>query len=327
MNTPRAAGIVGVGSCVPDRVMTNRELEALVDTSDEWIQERTGIRERRIAAESETVADLATEAGRRAIAQAGLTPADLDLVIVATVSSEHLFPTTANLVQHRLGINGGAFDLAAGCTGFAYGLATGAQFIAAGTAEHVLVIGADVLSRLVNWKDRDTCVLFGDGAGAVVVGPVEAGRGLLAFDLGSDGGGRDLLKLACLNNYPQNGQPLDDRLRFITMNGREVYRFAVNVMGESAQKALAKAGLTSDQVDLFVPHQANIRIIDAAAKRLGMPSERVFVNVERYGNTSAASIPIALAEAVEQGRVNAGDLLVFVGFGAGLTWGSCVLRW
>jgi 3-oxoacyl-[acyl-carrier-protein] synthase-3 len=326
---PLSAGIYGIGSCVPDRVLTNADLERMVETSDEWILTRTGISERRIVAPGEATSDLATTAGRRALEHAGLTPADLDLIIVATITPDMPFPAVSNLVQDRLGASrAAAFDLGAACSGFIYGLATAKQFIATGFYRHVLVIGADALSSVVNWSDRSTCVLFGDGAGAAVLGPVPDGSGLLAFDLGSDGSGAELLCVeAGGSRLPASAETVANLQHTIRMNGTEVFKFAVRVMEESTLRALAQAGMTTDDVDCFIAHQANIRILDAASKRLGLPAERVFNNVHRYGNTSAASVPIAMVEALAEGRFGNGDTLALVGFGAGLSWASTIMTW
>jgi len=324
------AGIAGIGVCVPDRVLTNAELEQMVDTSSEWIFSRTGIRERRIAGPEQATSDLASVAAKRALADAGITPEEVDLIIVATNTPDMFMPATACLVQDRIGAKkkAGAFDLAAGCTGFVHAIAVGSQFIAAGTCRTVLVIGAETLSKMINWEDRSTCVLFGDGAGAVVLRPVPAGSGILAFKLYSDGaGGNHLLIPAGGSRWPVTRETLDEKLHFLRMNGREVFKFAVRVMGEAAEDVLAEAGLKKSDIDFFIPHQANIRIIEPAAKRLGIPMEKVLVNVDRYGNTSTASIPLALEEAVRGGRIKSGDHVVMVGFGAGLTWGSVVVQW
>jgi 3-oxoacyl-[acyl-carrier-protein] synthase-3 len=322
-------GVLGLGSFAPARVLTNADMARIVDTNDDWIVSRTGISERRIAGPQETTADLALTAAERALADAGVEAADLDLVIVATVTGDHLFPACASLVQDRLGApRAAAFDLAAGCSGFIYALAVGAQFVETGLYRRVLVIGAERLSRITNWRDRATCVLFGDGAGAAVLGPVAEGHGFHSFDLGSDGSGGPLLSV----NEGGWGHPLTtgseaELPQSIHMAGGEVFKFAVRVVEESSRRALEQAGLDVADVDLFVPHQANIRIIDSAAKRLGVPDERVFANVHRYGNTSAASIPLALDEARQAGRVRPGDTVLLVGFGAGLSWASCVLTW
>jgi len=321
--------MLGLGSCAPERVLTNADLTRIVDTSDEWIFSRTGIRERRIASPGESTADLALRAAERALADAGVPARDLDLVIVATVTADNLFPACSSLVQDRLGAaRAGAFDLAAGCSGFIYGLAVGAQFVRTGAYRRVLVIGAERLSRITNWRDRATCVLFGDGAGAAVLGPVAEGAGFHSFDLGSDGSGGPLLSV----NPGGWGHELttgaeEELSQSIFMAGGEVFKFAVRVVEESSRRALEQAGMTVEDVDLFVPHQANIRIIDAAARRLGVPDERVFANVHRYGNTSAASIPLALDEARVAGRLNPGDRVLLVGFGAGLSWASCLVTW
>ena len=314
----RSAGLIGLGHYVPDRVLSNADLEKLVDTSNEWIVERTGIRERRIVAPDQSLADIAENAARAALNNANLTIDQIDLIIVATCTPEWLFPSTAATLQNRLGAKCGAFDLGAACSGFVYGVVTASQFIATGAMRNVLVIGAEVMSRYVNWEDRNTCILFGDGAGAAVVSAVEDGYGLLGHDVGANGGGGPLLRCGILDKT-------DDGK--IYQNGREVYKFAVRVMGESATRALQSCGMTGDDVDVMVPHQANIKIIESAAKRLNMPMEKVFVNLQKYGNTSAASIPIALSEANAQGRLKAGETLVLTGFGAGLTWASAVIKW
>ena len=315
----RSAGITGLGHYVPDRVLSNADLEKLVETSDQWIVERTGIRERRIVAPDQSLADIAENAARAALHNAQLEIEQIDLIIVATCTPEWLFPSTAATLQHRLGATCGAFDLGAACSGFVYGVVTASQFIASGAMKNVLVIGAEVMSRYVNWEDRNTCILFGDGAGAAVVSAVEQGSGLMGFDVGANGAGGPLLRCGISDKGEDGGK--------IFQNGREVYKFAVHVMGESAVRALQSCHLSGDDVDLMVPHQANIRIIESAAKRLKMPMEKVFVNLQNYGNTSAATIPIALSEANAQGRLNTGDTILLTGFGAGLTWASAVLKW
>lgn len=325
----RSAGIIGLGKAVPEKVLTNDDLTRLVDTSDEWIVERTGISRRRVVGEGETSSTLGTAAAREALQSSGLKPEDIGLVLCATTSPDMFFPSTACLIQEALGCsNAAAFDLSAACSGFGYGLAVASQMIAGGSFDNVLLIGVDVLTRFVDWTDRGTCILFGDGAGAVVMGPAEEGRGVLGFDLGSRGSGADLLKIeGGAGRAPASEQVLQERSQFIKMDGREVFRFAVTIMGESAERALTQAGLTPADVDMFVPHQANTRIIDSATRRLGIDPEKVFVNVQEYGNTSAASIPIALHEAYHTGRIKEDDVVVTVGFGAGLTWASCVLIW
>lgn len=325
----RPAGILGIGSYAPERVLTNHDLEAIVETNDEWIVTRTGISERRIAASGETTADLAYHAAVRALADAGLTGADLDLIVVATVTGDAPFPATASVLQERLGAkSAAAFNLSAACAGFIYALATGSQFIQTGTFRHVLVVGAESLSRITNWRDRTTCVLFGDGAGAAVLGPVAEGQGFLSFDLGSDGSGAEQLAVDPGGwGHPLTTGSEAELTHSIRMNGGEVFKFAVRVLDDSTRRSLALAGLSVEDVDLLIPHQANIRIIDAAAKRLGLSEQSVFSNVHRYGNTSAASIPLAVVEARDEGRLHEGDTVVLVGFGAGLSWASCVVNW
>jgi 3-oxoacyl-[acyl-carrier-protein] synthase-3 len=323
------AGIAGWGTYVPERVLYNSQLEEMVDTSDEWIRSRSGIRERRIARPDQATSDLAVVAGERALENAGITPEEVDLIIVATNTPDMFFPATACLVQERLGAkNAGAFDLAAGCTGFIYALATGSQFIATGSYRTILVIGAENLSKITNWKDRNTCVLFGDGAGAVVLRPALADRCILSFKLRADGAGALQLCLpAGGSRQPATRETLEQNKHYIHMNGREIFKFAVRVMGEVAEEVLAQAGLSKSELDFFIPHQANIRIIKAAAKRLELPMEKVLVNVDRYGNTSTASIPLALEEALQGGRIKKGDHVVMVGFGTGLTWGAVAVKW
>jgi 3-oxoacyl-[acyl-carrier-protein] synthase-3 len=328
MTSLRAVGILGTGSRVPDKVVTNFDLEQQLDTSDEWIRTRTGISARRIACEGEATSDLAIVAAKRALENAKVGIAEIDLIVVATCTPDHLFPATAVLVQEALGANRcAAFDLNAVCSGFSYALDVVSQMVATGAYNKALVIGADVMSRTVDWTDRSTCVLFGDGAGAVVVGAVDQG-GILGSALGADGKGASLLYMPA-GGYREQSTPatLAARRNCMVMNGREVYKFAVHVMGDAALQALDKVGLTAEDVSLFIPHQANIRIIDSAAKRLGLSPDKVFVNLDQYGNTSAASIPLALDEAARAGRIRSGDVVVTVGFGAGLTWGANVIRW
>ncbi len=323
------ANIVGWGAAVPRRVVTNSELEKMVDTSDEWIRSRTGISERRIAGPGETTSSLALQAGKQALAVAGLPASDLDIIIVATMTPDYPMPSAAAIVQHGLGASrAGAFDLNAACSGFVYALAVGSQLIVSGMSVNVLVIGADTISNVIDWTDRNTCVLFGDGAGAVLLQATDQPGGLLSCVLGTDGAGVDALIIpAGGSRNPASVETVTNRQHYVKMNGNEVYRFAVNAISRSMAQAIERAGLSSDEIDLFIPHQANIRIIQSAAKALNFPHEKVFTNVERYGNTSSASIPIALCEAIEQGRVRAGDNLAFVGFGAGLTWAASVVRW
>ncbi|HEX9998501.1 MAG TPA: beta-ketoacyl-ACP synthase III [Abditibacterium sp.] len=316
---PIPAGISGLGHFAPTQILSNFDLEKIVETSDEWIRARTGIHQRHIVADDESTADIAYQAALKALDDAKLGADQIDLIIVATCTPDYQFPATAAVVQNRLGAQCAAFDLEAACSGFVYGLVVAAQFIASGAMRNVLVIGAEVMSRVVDWNDRNTAVLFGDGAGAAVVSAVPRDFGLLGFDLGANGAGGPLLKCAPRAERGETGK--------VFQNGREVYKFAVHAMGESAHRALEKCGLSGDDVDLLVPHQANIRIIESAAKRLGMPMEKVFLNLQDYGNTSAASIPIALSEAKQKGHLQRGDTVVVVGFGAGLTWASGVLKW
>lgn len=317
--------IVGWGKYIPTRVLTNLDLERTLDTSDAWIRSRTGIRERRLAGPGDTASTMAIQAGQQALERAQVAPQELDMVVVATSTPERVFPPCACLVQHALGAtNAAAFDLNAACTGFVYALATACQFILAGTYRTILVVGSDIISRLVDWSDRATCVLFGDGAGAVVLRRTTGMRGSLSYVLGSDGSGADLLYVPGLcGGLGGDGQ---DK-HHLKMNGPEVFRFAVNAIIDVTRQAVAATGLTMVDIDLFIPHQANERIIRAAAKGLRLPKAKVFMNVDRYGNTSAASIPIALCEAAEAGRLQPGHRLVLVGFGSGLTWGAMVLEW
>jgi 3-oxoacyl-[acyl-carrier-protein] synthase III len=318
----RPVSITGLGSYVPDRIVTNDELSKLVETSDEWIVERTGIHERRIAAPEQALSDLALPAAREALAEAGIDASDLDLIIVATVTPDMMFPTTSALIADALGApDAAAYDLLAGCTGFMYALAQAYGMVAAGLSHRALVVGGDVLSRILDWTDRSTVVLFGDGAGAVVLEPVDRG-GFLGFELGADGAGGIHLAL------PGSGSRLDEGATgFVTMNGREVFKFATRVLVSSAETLLERCGLTTADVDVYVPHQANVRIIEHATKRLGIPEDRVVLNVDRYGNTSSGSIPLALAEAKGDGRLEEGGLVLMTGMGAGLTWGSSLIHW
>jgi 3-oxoacyl-[acyl-carrier-protein] synthase-3 len=323
-----AIGITGVGSFVPEKVLTNDDLSEMVETSDEWITERTGIKERHIAEPGQAASDLALPAARQALAKAGLEPADLELVIVATVTPDMFFPSTASLLASALGAHeAGAYDLSAGCTGFMYALAQAYGALAGGLAQNALVVGSETLSKIINWHDRSTCVLFGDGAGAVVLEHVSGG-GFVGFELGSDGeGGKELSVPAGGSRTPVTAETVEQELHFLRMNGREVYRFATRVLVSSAEKLLEECGLTVDDVDLYIPHQANKRIIDHAARNLGIPEERIFINLERYGNTSSASIPLCLAEAVAGGRLQEGTRVLMTGMGAGLTWGSAYTIW
>jgi 3-oxoacyl-[acyl-carrier-protein] synthase III len=323
------AHITGWGMAVPETVLTNDDLAKRVDTNDQWIRERTGIRERHVACEHDFASTLGVEAAIKALAVANLPPTDLDLIICSTSSPEYIFPATACLIQDQLGATkAGAFDLLAACTGFIYAVNMAAQAIRSGSIKSALVVGAETLSRFVDWQDRATCILFGDGAGAFVLQASETPGGVLSAVMHSDGSGGDLLTLAGGgSHFPASESTLQDGKHFIHMDGREVYRFATRVMDQASREVLELAGLTTDDVQWIIPHQANRRIIEAAAKHLKLPLERFVINVERYGNTSTASIPIATVEAFQEGKLKEGDHLVFVGFGAGLTWGALAAQW
>ena len=327
--TTRPVGITGIAYWVPPRVLTNHDLERMVDTSDEWIRTRTGIVERHVADVETATSDLALAAGRIALDRAGVGPDDLDLIIVATVTPDMQFPATACIVQDRLGASrAGAFDIEAGCSGFVYGISLASQVITTGMCNCALVVGAEVLTRVVDWTDRATCIIPGDGAGAAVLQPVDDGRGLLSFVLRADGSGGDYLKLpAGGSRIPTTAETVKQGLHYAVMDGNEIFRFAVQAVEQVATDCLQRAGLTFADVDLVIPHQANIRIIDACSKRMGIPEDRWVCNIDRYGNTSAASIPIALAESVESGRLTEGQLVLLVGFGAGLTYAAAAIRW
>ena len=322
----RASGprisITGLGCHVPERVLTNDDLSKLVDTNDEWIMERTGIRERRIAADDEALTDICLPAARRALEMSGVDPKSIDLLVVATVTPDMAFPSSSALIADVLGMpDAAAYDLSAGCTGFVYAIAQAHGMLAAGLAQRALVVGADVLSKILDWTDRSTLVLFGDGAGAVVMERVEEG-GFLGFELGADGGGGANLWL------PGSGsRKFENPERYVKMNGREVFKFATRVMVSSAEAILEECGMSIDEVDVYVPHQANVRIIDHAARKLGVPEEKIVVNVHKYGNTSSGSIPLALADAADDGRLEPGKLVLLTGMGAGLTWGSALIEW
>ena len=323
------AGILGTGFYVPEKIMTNADLEKIVETSDEWIVERTGIKERRIAEDNQPMSDLALRAAKAALDDAGVAAEDLDFIIVATLTSDRIIPSTACMIQNLLGAkHAAAFDLSAACSGFAYAASVAAQFIETGAYKKALVIGAETLSKYINWEDRNTCVLFGDGAGAAVLGQVEEGYGILSFDLGSDGSGGDAIQIPSSGSLmPVSKESIDQKLNLIHMNGRDVFKFAVKAMGKTVKNSLAKIDMPQEKIDWLVPHQANIRIIESAAKRLSMPMDKVIVNIHKYGNMSAACIPIALAEAAAAKRFKKGDIIALSGFGAGLTWASCIIRW
>ncbi|WP_434813286.1 beta-ketoacyl-ACP synthase III [Bacillus halotolerans] len=308
------AGILGVGRYIPEKVLTNHDLEKMVETSDEWIRTRTGIEERRIAADDVYSSHMAVAAAKNALEQAEVSAEDLDMILVATVTPDQSFPTVSCMIQEQLGAKKAcAMDISAACAGFMYGVVTGKQFIESGTYKHVLVVGVEKLSSITDWEDRNTAVLFGDGAGAAVVGPVSDDRGILSFELGADGTGGQHLYLN------EKGHTI--------MNGREVFKFAVRQMGESCVNVIEKAGLSKEDVDFLIPHQANIRIMEAARERLELPVEKMSKTVHKYGNTSAASIPISLVEELEAGKIKDGDVIVMVGFGGGLTWGAIAIRW
>ena len=319
--------ITGWGMYVPERILSNADLERMVSTNDEWIVSRTGIRERHISAPDQPTSHLAIAAGRQAVERAGISPLDLDLIIVCTITGDYTFPSVANLVQDALGARCGAFDLQAACAGWLYGLVTAHQFIASGAMQHVLVIGVEELSKIVDYTDRATCVLFGDGAGAAVLSASEE-PGILGFTIGSDGANpAQLYRPAGGILHPITKENAGTSETFIHMNGSEVFKFATRIMGTAMEEALAHAGLTRHDIDLFIPHQANLRIIEAASKRLEVPNEKVFVNLEKYGNTSAGAVGIALCEAIDTGRVHKGDRLGMVAFGGGLSWAAIALRW
>jgi 3-oxoacyl-[acyl-carrier-protein] synthase-3 len=324
----RYAHLTGWGMAVPDRVLTNHELEQMVDTNDEWIMARTGIRERRIADKTDTTASLGAKAALRALQGTDVKAREIDLIIVATSSPEHIFPSTASLVQDRIGATeAGAFDLSAACTGFIFALNMAAQAIRSGSLDRALVIGSETLSRLINWEDRGTAILFGDGAGAFLLEGRDWPGGVLSCVMRSDGSGGDLLSVPAGGSYmPTTLETLQKKLHTIQMDGREVFRFATRVMASATREVVEQAGLALEDIDLIIPHQANKRIIESAARGLKLPLDRFALNIERYGNTSTASIPIAFCEAFEQGRTRAGDRLVLVGFGAGLTWGALTLQ-
>ncbi|HDR4560477.1 3-oxoacyl-ACP synthase III [Bacillus cereus] len=305
-------GILGIGRYVPEKVVTNHDLEKIMETSDEWIRTRTGIAERRIADDTIDTSYMAVEASKKALEDAGISGEDIDLILVATVTPDRAFPAVACVIQEAIGAkHAAAMDLSAACAGFMYGMITAQQFIQTGTYKNVLVVGSDKLSKIVDWNDRNTAVLFGDGAGAIVMGAVSEGRGVLSFELGADGsGGKHLYQ--------------DE---YVMMNGREVFKFAVRQLGDSCLRVLDKAGLTKEDVDFLVPHQANIRIMESARERLNLPQEKMSMTIEKFGNTSASSIPIAMVEELQNGRIQDGDLIILVGFGGGLTWGAVALRW
>ncbi len=328
-NLRRSSSIISTGAYLPSRVLTNKDLEHMVETTDEWIMSRTGIRERRIAADDEFTSDMGAQAAQQAMELGGINPQDVDLIIVATCTADTVFPATACYIQNKIGATrAAAFDVQAACSGFLYALVTADQFIAAGVYKTVLVIGAEKLSSIVNWKDRNTCVLFGDGAGAVVLQHREGSRGLLAFDMGADGAQTSILSVPASGcRIPMTAEVLDQRLQYLQMSGKEVFKAAVTAMNRSAEECLEKAGVKPEQVRWFIPHQANFRIIDAVAARMNVGMEHFVMNLDRYGNTSAACMPIALHEQNMAGKLDRSDLVLMVSFGGGLTWASTVLEW
>jgi len=323
------AYIKATGSFLPEKILTNKELESLVDTSDDWIISRTGIRERRLVADEVATSDIATKAAINALTKAKMTADELDLIIVATITPDMNFPSTACIVQKNINATKAvAFDIGAACSGFIYGIVVASQFIVTGTYKNVLIIGAETLSKFVDWKDRNTCVLFGDGAGAVIMSGTTSDFGLKAQYLGADGtGGEALTILAGGSRIPASAETIANRLHYIRMEGNEVFKFAVKVMASAAEEVARLAEIDKSEVDYLIPHQANVRIIDAARKRMGLEKEQVYINLDKYGNMSAASIPVALDEALEAKEIKTGDNVILVGFGAGLTWGACLFKW
>jgi 3-oxoacyl-[acyl-carrier-protein] synthase-3 len=329
MDRNRKVGILGLGKYLPDSILTNADLEKMVDTSDEWIVERTGIKQRRIARDDEATSDMALAAAEKAIKNAKLKASDLDLIIVATITPDMFFPSTACILQKRLQVDHiPAFDINVACSGFIYGIALADQFIKSGTYKHVLVVSAEKMSSVTDWSDRSTCVLMGDGAGAAVLGEVKEG-GILSAYLGADGSKGDLLKMpAGGSRIPASVESVQSRLHFLKMHGNELFRHAVKIMADAALKATEPLGLKGDDIDLVIPHQANVRILRAVAKRMGIdPDKKLYLNIEKYGNMSAASSAVALVEAVEEGRIKKGDTILLDAFGAGLTWGAIVIKW
>ena len=324
----RKVGIIGLGEYLPEKVLTNKELEKMVDTTDEWITTRTGIKERRIARADEATSDMATEAAKRALADAKLKPEDIDLIIVATITPDMFFPATACILQAKLGARMvPAFDVSVACSGFIYGLAIANQFVKSGTYKYALVVAAEKLSAITDWSDRSTCVLFGDGAGAAVVGPVDKG-GILSVYLGANGKVGDLIKLpAGGSKIPATRKSIDDKLHFIKMNGTELFKHAVKIMADAALEAAKPLGLKGSDISLVIPHQANIRILKAVARRMGLTEDKLYLNIEKYGNMSAASSAVALVDAVKEGRIKRGDKILLDAFGGGLTWGAIIMEW
>jgi len=323
------ATIIGTGAAVPDKVLTNFDLEKMVDTSDEWIFTRTGIKERRIADDGVAVSDLGAEAARKAMADAGVSADDVTLLITATCTPDRIFPSSAASIQSKIGaFNAGACDVEAACAGFLYGLNLSADHVSADPSRCALIIGSEVLSKFTNWKDRTSCILFGDGAGAAIVRAADDGRGLLDMEMGADGNGGDMMQIPAGGSLmPTTPDTVKQDLHYMQIRGREVFRFATIKMADLVQNAVNRCGMTMDDVKLIIPHQVNLRILNYAAERLGVSMDKIYCNIDRYGNTSAASVPIALNEALERGRIERGDIIVMVAFGAGLSWASCLMRW
>lgn len=324
----KQVGIIGLGIHLPEKVLTNFDLEKMVETTDEWIRTRTGVQERRIAAKGESASDLGSRAALAALKDAQLTPQDLDLIIVATITPDMFFPSTACMIQNKIGAKCPAFDLAAACSGFPYALAVAEGFVRSGMYKNILVVGAEVLSGFIDWKDRSTCVLFGDGAGAAVVSEVRDGHGIKATYLGADGAQGELLKIpGGGSRMPPSEESLKTGQHYLKMQGSEIFKLAVRKMGDAIEEVLKRGGLSAGQVDCVIPHQANLRILQAVSERVNIPSEKIFVNVERYGNMSSASTVVALYEAVKQGKIKKGSNVVLVAFGGGITWASCLIKW
>lgn len=329
MNNDNSIGIIGLGYYLPEEILTNQKLESLINTSDEWISSRTGIKERRIASSEEATSDLAVQAASKALKSANISPEEIDLIIVATLSPDMQFPSTACIVQHKLGLkNAVAFDIEAACSGFIFAMSIAEQYLKNNTYKTALVIGAEIFSRIIDWQDRNTCVLFGDGAGAVILRKVENNYGIISINMGSDGSGADLLKIPAGGSLiPTSINSVENKLHFIKMNGKEIYKFATNSVVNSLKIELDKRKIKTSEIDLLIPHQANIKIIECIADKLSLSADKVFVNLEKYGNTSAASIPIAICEAYDNKKLCKNDLVILIGFGAGLNWGSVIYRW